>query len=323
MFIDELHTLVGAGAAEGAIDASNLLKPALARGELRAIGATTLREYQKYIERDPALERRFQPIYVAEPSIEDTILILRGIKEKYELHHGVKIKDSALAAAANLAARYVSDRFLPDEAFHRVKIPDDAIEAAVKLSKRYVGDRYLPDKAVDLVDEAMSSLRLDMESEPDTLGVLKHEIQKLQIEREALKNEKGKAPQLKALDRSLADLKEKAKTIETKWLAEKEVVNNIKELKKSVDEARFQVEKEQAAGNLQRVAELKYGQLPDFMKKLRAEERKLSRYQKSRPILKEEVTEEDVAHVVSRWTGIPVTRLIEEEANAPKPAAYP
>ncbi|HCM36508.1 MAG TPA: type VI secretion system ATPase TssH [Candidatus Wildermuthbacteria bacterium] len=284
LFIDELHTLVGAGAAEGAIDASNLLKPALARGELRAIGATTLREYQKYIERDPALERRFQPIYVAEPSIEDTILILRGIKEKYELHHGVKIKDSALEAAANLAARYVSDRFLPD-------------------------------KAVDLIDEAMSSLRLDMESEPDALGALKHEIQKLQIEQEALKNEKGKAQRLKVLDRSLADLKEKARVIEVKWLAEKEVVNNIKELKKSVEEARFQVEREQAAGNLQRVAELKYGQLPDLLKKLRAEERKLSRYQKSRPILKEEATEEDVAHVVSRWTGIPVTRLIEEEAR--------
>jgi len=284
LFIDELHTLVGAGAAEGAIDASNLLKPALARGELRAIGATTLKEYQKYIEKDPALERRFQPIYVAEPSIEDTILILRGIKEKYELHHGVKIKDSALAAAANLAARYVSDRFLPD-------------------------------KAVDLIDEAMSSLRLDMESEPDTLGALKRDIQKLEIEKEAVKNEKEKERQLKVLNRSLADLKEKAKTIETKWLAEKEVINSIKELKKSVDETRFEIEREQGSGNLQRVAELKYGQLPDLLKKIRAEERKLSRYQKSHPILKEEVGEEDVARVVSMWTGIPVTRLIEEEAR--------
>ncbi|OHA73526.1 MAG: ATP-dependent chaperone ClpB [Candidatus Wildermuthbacteria bacterium RIFCSPLOWO2_01_FULL_48_29] len=284
LFIDELHTLVGAGAAEGAIDASNLLKPALARGELRAIGATTLKEYQKYIEKDPALERRFQPIYVAEPSIEDTILILRGIKEKYELHHGVKIKDSALAAAANLAARYVSDRFLPD-------------------------------KAVDLIDEAMSSLRLDMESEPAALEVLKRDIQKLEIEKEAVKNEKNKEQQLKVLNRSLADLKEKAKTIETKWLAEKEVINSIKELKKSVDETRFEIEREQSSGNLQRVAELKYGQLPDLLKKIRAEERKLSRYQKSHPILKEEVGEEDVARVVSKWTGIPVTRLIEEEAR--------
>ncbi len=284
LFIDELHTLVGAGAAEGAIDASNLLKPALARGELRAIGATTLKEYQRYIEKDPALERRFQPIYVAEPSIDDTVLILRGIKEKYELHHGVKIKDSALVAAANLAARYVSDRFLPD-------------------------------KAVDLIDEAMSSLRLDMESEPDNLESLKREIQKLQIEKEALKNEKGEEKQLKVLNRSLADLQEKAKSIEAKWLAEKEVINKIKEFKKSVDEIRFQIEREQSAGNLQRVAELKYGELPDLLKRLREEERKLSRYQKNHPILKETVTEEDVARVVSRWTGIPVTRLIEGEAK--------
>ncbi len=284
LFIDELHTLVGAGAAEGAIDASNLLKPALARGELRAIGATTLREYQRYIEKDPALERRFQPIYVAEPSIEDTILILRGIKEKYELHHGVKIKDSALVAAANFAARYVSDRFLPD-------------------------------KAVDLIDEAMSSLRLDMESEPDNLATLKREIQKFEIEREALKNEKSEEKQLRVLNRSLADLQEKAKSIEAKWLAEKEVINTIKEIKKSVDETRFQIEREQSAGNLQRVAELKYGELPDLLKRLRGEERKLSRYQKNHPILKEEVMEEDVARVVSSWTGIPVTRLIEEEAK--------
>lgn len=284
LFIDELHTLVGAGAAEGAIDASNLLKPALARGELRAIGATTLKEFQKYIEKDPALERRFQPIYVSEPSIEDAILILRGIKEKYELHHGVKIKDAALVAAANLAARYVTDRFLPD-------------------------------KAVDLIDEAMSSLRLDMESEPDNLANLKREIQKLEIEREALKNEKGEERQLKVINRSLADLQEKAKSIEGKWLAEKEIIGKIKELKKSVDETRFQIEREQTGGNLQRVAELKYGQIPDLLKNLREEERKLSRYQKSHPILKEEVGEEDVARVVSTWTGIPVMRLIEEEAR--------
>ncbi len=284
LFIDELHTLVGAGAAEGAIDASNLLKPALARGELRAIGATTLKEYQKYIEKDPALERRFQPIYVAEPSIEDAILILRGIKEKYELHHGVKIKDAALVAAANLAARYVTDRFLPD-------------------------------KAVDLIDEAMSSLRLDMESEPDNLAVLKREIQKLEIEREALKNEKGEERQLKVINRSLADLQEKAKSIEGKWLAEKEIIGKIKEIKKSVDETRFQIEREQAGGNLSRVAELKYGQIPDLLKNLREEERKLSRYQRNHPILKEEVGEEDVARVVSMWTGIPAMRLIEEEAR--------
>ncbi|HEX9722627.1 MAG TPA: AAA family ATPase [Candidatus Paceibacterota bacterium] len=284
MFIDELHTLVGAGAAEGAIDASNLLKPALARGELRAIGATTLKEYQKYIEKDSALERRFQPIFVAEPSAQDAVMILRGIKEKYELHHGVKIKDSALVAAASLALRYVTDRFLPD-------------------------------KAVDLMDEAMSSLRLDMESEPADLETLKREIQKLEIENEALKNEKGEEKKLKVVHRQLADLKEKAKAIQAKWQAEKEVINSIKEAKKEIEAIRFEIEKEQGAGNLQKVAELKYGKLPELLKKLRGEERKLARYQKDHPILKEEVTEEDVAKVVSRWTGIPVTRLIEEEAK--------
>ncbi|MBI4138354.1 MAG: AAA family ATPase [Candidatus Wildermuthbacteria bacterium] len=284
LFIDELHTLVGAGAAEGAIDASNLLKPALARGELRAIGATTLREYQKYIEKDPALERRFQPILVAEPSIEDTVSILRGIKEKYELHHGVKIKDSALVAAANLSARYISDRFLPD-------------------------------KAVDLMDEAMSALHLDMESEPADLDVLKRRIQKLAIEREALKNDKGEEKKIKAIARELADLEEKAKDVESKWRSEKEVIDQIKELRKKLEELKFQVEKEQAAGNLQKVAELKYGAIPDMLKDLRSHEKKLARFQKSNPLLKEEVLEEDVARVVSRWTGIPVMRLLEEEAK--------
>ncbi|MCH8987132.1 AAA family ATPase, partial [Patescibacteria group bacterium] len=284
LFIDELHTLVGAGAAEGAIDASNLLKPALARGELRAIGATTLKEYQKHIEKDPALERRFQPIFVAEPSIEDTISILRGIKEKYELHHGVKIKDSALVAGANLAARYISDRFLPD-------------------------------KAVDLMDEAMSSLRLDMESEPADLDILKRDIQKLEIEKEALKGEKGEARNIKVLQRQLADLTEKAKAIEAKWQAERQAIKNIKEFKEAIEKARFQVEREQSGSNLQRVAELKYGKIPELLKKLRAEERSLVKFQKSNPILKEEVTEEDVGRVVSRWTGIPTMRLLEAEAK--------
>lgn len=284
LFIDELHTLVGAGAAEGAIDASNLLKPALARGELRAIGATTLKEYQKYIEKDPALERRFQPIFVAEPSIEDTITILRGIKERYELHHGVKVKDAALVSAAELAARYISDRFLPD-------------------------------KAVDLMDEAMSSLRLEIESEPPRLEELRKEIQKLEIEQEALKNEKGAEKKLKAIARSLADLREKAKSMEAKWNSEKEVVKSIRELKTEIEKMRFQVEREQGAGNLQRVAELKYGTIPDLLKKLRAEEQRLTKFQKKNPMLKEEVTEEDVAGVVSRWTGIPAMRLMEEEAR--------
>lgn len=284
LFIDELHTLVGAGAAEGAIDASNLLKPALSRGELRAIGATTLKEYQKYVERDPALERRFQPVLVVEPSIEDTILILRGIKEKYELHHGVKIKDSALIAAANLADRYISDRFLPD-------------------------------KAVDLLDESMSSLRLEIESEPTELDALRREIQKLEIEKEALKGETGDVKRVKVIARQLADLQEKAKAIEGKWNSEKETIGSIKELKLEIETKRFQVEKEQGEGNLQRVAELKYSTIPELLKNLRAEERKLARLQKSSAMLKEEVTEEDMARLVSRWTGIPVTRLIEEEAK--------
>lgn len=284
LFIDELHTLVGAGAAEGAIDASNLLKPALARGELRAIGATTLKEYQKYIERDPALERRFQPIYVAEPSIEDTIMILRGIKEKYEVHHGVKIKDSALIAAANLAARYISDRFLPD-------------------------------KAVDLMDEAMSSLRLDMESEPKNLEDLKNQIQKLEIEREALKNEKEEEKKIKGINRSLADLYEKAKSFEAKWQAEKGVITAIKEIKKEIEAIKFEMEREQTSGNLEKVAKLQYSKLPELMKNLNAQEKKLTRFQKNHPVLKEEVVEEDVASVVARWTGIPANRLLQKEAR--------
>ncbi|MCL0056746.1 AAA family ATPase [Dehalococcoidia bacterium] len=281
LFIDELHTLVGAGAAEGAIDASNLLKPALARGELRAIGATTLKEYQKYIERDPALERRFQPIYVAEPTIEDTISILRGIKEKYELHHGVKIKDTALKAAAELAARYISDRFLPD-------------------------------KAVDLMDEAMSSLRLEIESEPIKLEQLKKEIQQLEIEKQATKKNQRKQ---KTLSRQIADLSEKVKSLESQWKSEREIIAKIKDFKKEIDVARFEVEKEQAAANLQKVAEIKYGKIPDLLKELKSYERKLVRFQRSRPVLKEEVSEQDLAGVVSRWTGIPVTRLLEEEAK--------
>ncbi len=283
LFIDELHTLVGAGAAEGAIDASSLLKPALAKGELRAIGATTSKEYQKYLERDPALERRFQPIYVQEPCIEDTILILRGIKEKYELHHGVKIKDSALVACAQLAARYITNRFLPD-------------------------------KAVDLMDEAMSSLRLEIESEPAELDNLKREIQKLEIEAEAIKKEKSQRRK-KVVSRQLADLKEKAKEIEAKWQSEKEIIAKIRNFKKQIETARFEVEKEQALSNLQKVAELKYGKLPQLLKDLKLAERKLAAFQKSRPILKEEISEEEVAKVVSRWTGIPVTQLLEEEVK--------
>jgi ATP-dependent Clp protease ATP-binding subunit ClpB len=283
LFIDELHTLVGAGAAEGAIDASNLLKPALARGELRAIGATTLKEYQKYIEKDPALERRFQPILVQEPTIDDTISILRGIKEKYELHHGVRIQDAALVACAQLAARYISDRFLPD-------------------------------KAVDLMDEAMSSLRLEIESQPQNLEKLKKEIQKLEIEKEAIKAEKLPKRQ-RAIERELADLKEKSKDLETKWQSEKGIIAKIKNLRKDIEATKFEAERGEAEGDLQKVAELKYGKIPQLLKDLKSAERKLAVFQKTRPILKEEVQEQDVAKVVAKWTGIPVTRLLEEEAK--------
>jgi len=284
LFIDELHTLVGAGAAEGAIDASNLLKPALARGELRAIGATTLKEYQKYIEKDPALERRFQPIYVAEPNLEDTIAILRGIKEKYEVHHGVRIKDSALVAAAELSHRYISDRFLPD-------------------------------KAVDLMDEAASALRLEIESEPAELDEYDKEITKLEIEKQAIKKEKDSQKRLKVIARSLADLKEKAKAIRVKWEAEKELINKIKNIRKKIDNLSYQTEIAQREANLEKVAEIKYGKIPNLSKELKITEKKLIKLQEKHHFLKEEVGEEDVAGVVSRWTGIPVTKLIAEEAK--------
>jgi len=286
LFIDELHTVMGAGAAEGAIDASNLLKPALARGELRAIGATTLKEYQKYIERDPALERRFMPVYVVEPSIEDTITILRGIKEKYELHHGVKIKDSALIAAAELAARYISDRFLPD-------------------------------KAVDLMDEAASSLRLEIESEPAEVEEVKKEIQRLTIEKEALKNEKDaeSKKRLAACRRALADLREKAKGLELKWKTEKDLIQTLRKLKKDMDKLNFEAEVAQRDGDLEKVARIKYGLIPNILKEIQKRERELTNFRKKHQVLKEEVSEEDIARVVSRWTGIPATNLLEEEAK--------
>ena len=284
LFIDELHTLVGAGAAEGAIDASNLLKPALARGELRAIGATTLKEYQKYIEKDPALERRFQPIYVQEPSVDDATAILRGIKEKYEVHHGVKIKDSA-------------------------------IKAAVELANRYISDRFLPDKAVDLMDEAASALRLEIESEPQELEKYNQELTKLEIEKQALKKEKGSERRLKAIARELADLKEKTKGLRAKWSAEKELINKIKDIREKLDNLSYQTEIAQREADLEKVAEIKYGKIPELLKEQKAIEQKLIKLQKEHHFLKEEVTEEDVARVVSMWTGIPVMRLITEEAK--------
>ncbi len=288
LFIDELHTLVGAGAAEGAIDASNLLKPALARGELRAIGATTTREYQKYIEKDAALERRFQPIYVQEPNAEDAIAMLRGIKEKYEVHHGVKIKDSAIKAAVDLASRYIADRFLPD-------------------------------KAVDLMDEAASALRLEIESDPQELETFDEAIMKLEIEKQALRPrgcpEKGSERRLKVIARELADLNEKAKALRLKWGTEKELINKIKDIREKIDNLSYQTEIAQREADLEKVAEIKYGKIPELLKESSAIEQKLIKIQKEHRFLKEEVTEEEVAKVVSRWTGIPVMRLITEEAK--------
>ncbi|MCD5396308.1 MAG: AAA family ATPase [Candidatus Pacebacteria bacterium] len=286
LFVDELHTVVGAGAAEGAMDASNLLKPALARGEIRVIGATTLKEYQKYIEKDPALERRFMPIYVQEPSIEDTIAILRGIKEKYELHHGVKISDSALIAAAELSARYITDRFLPD-------------------------------KAIDLIDEAASSLRLEIESEPIEIEELKKEIQKLEIEKEALKKEKKTTNKrrINAIERAIADLKEKLKDLELKWQTERKLVEEIGKLEKEIDRLNFEAEVAQREGNLEKVAEIKYGRIPEILKEKKQKEKELLKFRKKHKLLKEEVTDEDIARIVSKWTGIPTTKLLEPEAQ--------
>lgn len=286
LFIDELHTLVGAGAAEGAIDAANMLKPALARGELHAIGATTLKEYQRYIERDPALERRFQLIFVQEPSVEDTIAILRGIKEKYEVHHGVRITDSAIVAAANLSSRYITDR-------------------------------HLPDKAVDLIDEAASALRLEIDSQPEELDRMQREMMRLEIERRALKTETEKEAKqrLKEIERELAELKEKQTELELRWKNEKETITSIRKLKKSIEKARGQADIGERAGELQKVAEIRYGKIPELEKSIRVEEKKLTAIQKDHRILKEEVTEEDIAGVVARWTGIPVTRMLESEVE--------
>ncbi|MEK7519631.1 MAG: ATP-dependent chaperone ClpB [Patescibacteria group bacterium] len=286
LFIDELHMLVGAGAAEGSIDAANMLKPALARGELRAIGATTLREYQKYIEKDQALERRFQPIFVQEPSVEDTIAILRGIKEKYEMHHGVRITDPALVAAAQLSGKHITDRFLPD-------------------------------KAIDLIDEAASALRMEIDSMPQELDQAKRVMIKLEIEQEALKKESDEASKerLKQIKRSLAELKEKTSGLELQWKTEKDIISRIRELKKETDALRQEAEIKERTADLQKVAEIRYGKIPQMEKEIAGAERKLQEAQSTRRILKEEVTEEDIAQVVSRWTGIPVAKMLEEEAQ--------
>ncbi len=283
-FIDELHTIVGAGAAEGAVDAGNMIKPMLARGELRMVGATTLDEYRERIEKDPALERRFQPVYVDEPSVEDTIAILRGLKERYELHHGVRIQDPALVAAAVLADRYVTGRFLPD-------------------------------KAIDLVDEAASRLRIEIDSMPVEIDEVERRIKQLEIERAALRKETDPVSRerLERLERELADLQERSASMKAHWQQEKERIEAIRALKQEIEEARAEAERAEREGNLERAAELRYGRIVELTKRLEAENAALAELQKDVRMLKEEVTEEDIAEVVSAWTGIPVSRLMEGE----------
>ena len=283
LFIDELHTIVGAGAAEGANDASNMLKPPLARGELRCIGATTLDEYRKYIEKDPALERRFQPVRVDEPSVEETIAILRGLKERYEVHHGIRIQDAALVAAATLSHRYITDRFLPD-------------------------------KAVDLMDEAASRLRMELDSMPAEIDQLERQIMQLEIEQTALRKEKDEASRqrLKKLERDLANLREQAAQLKAQWQNEKAAINAISILNGQLEEARQQQETAQRSGDLNLAAQIQYGRVPELQGKLAAAEKQFAQREGKR-LLNEEVTEEDIARVVATWTGIPVTRMLEGE----------
>lgn len=286
LFIDELHTLVGAGAAEGAIDASNMLKPALARGELRCIGATTVDEYRKYIEKDAALERRFQPVYVKEPSVEDTISILRGLKERYEVHHGVKIKDSALIAAAVLSNRYISDRFLPD-------------------------------KAIDLIDEAASKLRMEIDSMPVELDEIERKLRQHEIEKQALLKDDSKdaKEKLEKIGKEIAELQSRRDELRAQWLSEKEVILRIRDIKEQIEKTRLESERAEREGDLAKAAELRYGKLLELQKSLESENRKLSELQSRRKMLKEEVDEEDIAEVVSKWTGIPVSRMLEGEVQ--------
>ena len=286
LFIDELHTVVGAGKTEGSMDAGNLLKPMLARGELHCIGATTLDEYRKYIEKDAALERRFQPVFVDQPSVEDTISILRGLRERYEVHHGVRIKDSALVAAA-------------------------------VLSDRYIADRFLPDKAIDLVDEAAARLRTQIESVPIELDEVQRRVMQLEIEREALKKEKDRASKdrLQKLEKELADLKARADALRSQWQVERQAVDRLRKLREEIDQTRIAIEQAERAYDLNKAAELRYGKLQDLERRLQAEEELLSKKQGSSRLLKEEVDEEDIAEVVSRWTGIPVSKLMQGEVD--------
>jgi ATP-dependent Clp protease ATP-binding subunit ClpB len=286
LFLDELHTIVGAGAAEGAMDASNMLKPMLARGELHCIGATTLDEYRRYIEKDAALERRFQPVFVDEPSVEDTISILRGLKERYEVHHGVRIQDSAVIAAAT-------------------------------LSHRYLPDRQLPDKAIDLIDEAAANLKMQIDSKPAALERVDRQIMQLEIEREALRKERDKASQqrLEALEAELANLREEMNALTARWQTEKDAIQGIREVKAQMDEARIQLEQAERRSDLEGAARLRYGTLPELTKKLAEQEQHLQALQAEGAMLKEEVDADEIAGVIARWTGIPVTRLLEGEVE--------
>ena len=286
LFIDELHTLVGAGAAEGSMDASNILKPALARGELRAIGATTLNEYKKYIEKDPALERRFQPVLVSEPTVEDTIAILRGLKERYEVHHGVRIKDAAILAAATLSHRYISDRFLPD-------------------------------KAIDLIDEAAASLRMQIDSLPVEIDEIERRILQLEIERQSLLKETDahSKERRNQIDKELAKLKEDSSARKARWQAEKEAIGKIRKLKEQIEQLKAEEQKFERAGELAKVAEIRYGKIAAAEQELKKAEARFASVQKDSPMLKEEVDEEDIAKLVSKWTGIPAGRLLEGEAQ--------
>ncbi|HYF47879.1 MAG TPA: ATP-dependent chaperone ClpB [Planctomycetota bacterium] len=284
LFIDELHTIVGAGAAEGAADAANMLKPALARGELRCVGATTLDEYRKHVEKDAALERRFQPVYVGEPTVEASIAILRGLKERYQVHHGVHITDSALVAAAT-------------------------------LSHRYIADRFLPDKAIDLVDEAASALRMQIDSLPLELDQLNRRIMQLEIEQTALKKEKDKPSQerLTKINEELAELREKANALKARWQNEKEVIGRVREIQEELEDLRTEEEQAKRKGQLERAAEIRYGEIPGLEKEMAQQQERLKKLQKDGALLNEEVTEEDIAKVISKWTGIPVSKLLEGE----------
>ncbi|MBW1644208.1 MAG: AAA family ATPase, partial [Deltaproteobacteria bacterium] len=284
LFIDELHTLVGAGASEGAMDASNMLKPALARGTLRCVGATTLNEYRKHIEKDAALERRFQPVLVLEPTVEDTISILRGLKEKYEVHHGVRIKDTAIVAAATLSNRYISDRFLPD-------------------------------KAIDLIDECAAKIRIEIDSMPEEIDEIQRKIIQAEIEREALKKESDKASKerLKKIEEDLAETKEEITRIKANWENEKEAIQTIRKIKEEIEQLGVEEHQAERDGNLARVAEIRYGKASDLNKQLEEANDTLVKLQESSKMLREEVDEEDIAEVVSKWTGIPVSKMLEGE----------